>query len=45
MVLMRFGRSPGRLHQWLWFAALYAAGVGALAVVAYGLRALLKALV
>ena len=30
------------LHRWLWFAALYAAGVGTLAVVAYGLRALLK---
>jgi hypothetical protein len=28
----------------LWFAALYAAGVGTLAVVAYGLRALLKSL-
>lgn len=35
-------RSPRRLHRWLWFAALYAAGVGTLAVVAYGLRALLK---
>ena len=35
---------PRRLHRWLWFAGLYAAGVGALAVVAYGLRALLKVL-
>jgi hypothetical protein len=40
---MRLARSP-RWHQWLWFAALYAAGVGTLALVAYGLRALLKAL-
>jgi hypothetical protein len=31
-----------RLHRWLWFAALDAAGVGTLAVVTYGLRALLK---
>jgi len=30
------------LRRWLWFAGLYAAGVGTLAVVAYGLRALLK---
>jgi hypothetical protein len=37
-------RSPRWLHRWLWFAALYAAGVGTLAVVAYVLRALLKAL-
>jgi hypothetical protein len=35
-------RSPGCLNRWLWFAALYVAGVGTLAVVAYGLRALLK---
>ena len=35
---------PGRLHRWLWFAVLYAAGVGSMAVVAYGLRALLKVL-
>ena len=35
---------PRWLHRWLWFAALYAAGVGTLAVVAYGLRALLKVL-
>ena len=37
-------RSPRWLHRWLWFAVLYAAGVGTLAVVAYVLRALLKAL-
>ena len=30
------------LRRYLWFAALYAAGVGTLAVVAFGLRALLK---
>jgi hypothetical protein len=41
MGLVRF---PGGLHRWLWFAGLYAAGVGTLAVVAYGLRALLKML-
>jgi hypothetical protein len=37
-------RSPRWPYQWLWFAGLYAAGVGTLAIVAYGLRALLKAL-
>jgi hypothetical protein len=41
---MGLARSPHWLHGWLWFAALYAAGVGTLAVVAYGLRALLKVL-
>jgi hypothetical protein len=41
---MRHERFPGRLHRWLWFAGLYVAGVGTLAVVAYGLRALLKLL-
>jgi hypothetical protein len=30
------------LRRWLWFAGLYAAGVATLAIVAYGLRALLK---
>jgi hypothetical protein len=30
------------LRRWLWFAGLYAAGILTLAVVAYGLRALLK---
>jgi hypothetical protein len=35
---------PRRANRWLWFAALYAAGVGTLAIVAYGLRVLLKAL-
>jgi hypothetical protein len=45
MVLMRLAPDPGRLHRWLWFGALYAAGVGTLAIVAYSLRALLRALV
>ena len=31
--------------RWLWFAALYVASVGTLAVVAYGLHALLKVLI
>ena len=35
---------PRWLHPSLWFAALYAAGVGTLAVVTYGLRALLRVL-
>jgi len=39
---MRLVRSARWLHRWLWFAALYAAGVGTLAVVAYGLRAVLS---
>ncbi len=42
MVLMGGVRVPPWLRRWLWFAGLYAAGVGTLAVVAYGLRALLK---
>ena len=41
---MRLERVPGWMHRWLWFAALYTAGVGTLAIVALGLRALLKAL-
>lgn len=41
---MGLGRSPDRLHRWLWFMALYAAGVGTLAFVAYGLRSVLMAL-
>ena len=42
---MAIGRSSGSpLHRLLWFVALYAAGVGTLAGVAFGLRALLKAL-
>jgi hypothetical protein len=41
---MRPVGSPRWLRRWLWFAALYATGVGTLAVVAYGLRALLKVL-
>lgn len=35
-------RASPSLRRWLWFAGLYAAGVGTLAVVAYGLHALLK---
>ena len=42
MVLTRGGRMNHSLRRWLWFAGLYAAGVLTLAVVAYGLRALLK---
>jgi hypothetical protein len=30
------------LNRWRWFVVLYVAGVGTLAVVAYGIRALLK---
>jgi hypothetical protein len=48
MVLMTLASDPhgaNRAHQWRWFAALYAGSVGTLAVVAYGLRALLKLLV
>jgi hypothetical protein len=44
MVLMGVASVPPRLHRWLWFALLYVAGVGTLAVVAYGLRTLLKLL-
>lgn len=39
---MRGVRVRPWLRRWLWFAVLYAAGVGTVAVVAYGLRALLK---
>lgn len=39
---MELVRSVRRPHPWLWFAGLYVAGVVALAVVAFGLRALLK---
>jgi hypothetical protein len=42
MVLMEVVRVSPRLRRWLWFVALYLAGVGTLAVVAFGLRALLK---
>jgi hypothetical protein len=42
---MRRARSPRWLDRWLWFAGLYMASVVALAVVAYGLRALLKVFV
>jgi len=41
---MGLARSDRRLHRWLWFAALYAAGVSTLALVAYSVRALLKVL-
>jgi hypothetical protein len=41
---MGLARSPRWLHRGLWFAALYAAGVGTLAAVTYGLRALLQVL-
>ena len=41
---MGFAAIPNRMHRWLWFAVLYAAGVCTTAVVAYGLRALLKVL-
>jgi hypothetical protein len=39
MGLVRLSRGS---HRWLWFACLYAAGVGTVAVAAYGLRALLE---
>jgi hypothetical protein len=42
MVLTRGAGMNHSLRRWLWFAGLYAAGVLTLAVVAYGLRALLK---
>jgi hypothetical protein len=42
MVLMEGVKAPQRLRRWLWFAVLYAASVITLAIVAYGLRALLK---
>jgi hypothetical protein len=42
MVLTRSVTVSPRLQKWLWFAGLYAAGVATLAIVAYGLRALLK---
>jgi hypothetical protein len=41
---MQLGRGSRPMHRWLWFAGLYAASVGTLAVVAYGLRALLEGL-
>jgi hypothetical protein len=44
MALMAHMSVPQWLHRWLWFVALYASGVAVLAIVAYGLRALLKAL-
>jgi len=39
---MGLASSPRWLQRWLWFAALYVTGVATLAIVAYGLRALLK---
>ena len=41
---MKLATTPDRPHRWLWFAALYAGSVGTLAVVAFGLRAVLGAL-
>jgi hypothetical protein len=45
MVLMEGARVPLWLRRWLWFVGLYTAGVATLAMVAYGLRALLKVFV
>ena len=42
MVLRGGVRVRPWLRQWLWFVGLYAAAIGTLAGVAYGLRALLK---
>jgi hypothetical protein len=42
MVLVRGVRISALLRRWLWFIGLYAAGIGTLGLVAYGLRALLK---
>jgi hypothetical protein len=44
MVLMGLVSVPGRLHRWLWFAGLYAAGVLTMTGVAYAIRAMLKML-
>ncbi|HEX4683601.1 MAG TPA: hypothetical protein VH277_12865 [Gemmatimonadaceae bacterium] len=41
---MGLATSSGWLHRWLWFGALYVAGVCTLAIVGYVLRVLLKAL-
>ena len=41
---MKLATAPHPPRRWLWFAALYVAGVVAFAAVAYGLRALLKLL-
>ena len=35
---------PHTLREWFWFSGLYLAGVGTLAGVAYGLRAILMVL-
>jgi hypothetical protein len=45
MVLTRSAGIPPSLRRWLWFAGLYVAGVATLAIVAYGLRVLLKVFV
>jgi hypothetical protein len=45
MVLMQSVRVSQTLREWLWFVGLYAAAVVTVAVVAYGLRALLKVFV
>jgi Protein of unknown function (DUF2474) len=42
MVLMEGVKVAPWVRRWLWFAALYAASVSTLAIVAYGLHALLK---
>jgi hypothetical protein len=42
MVLTTGVTVPPWLRRWLWFTGLYASGVVTLAIVAYGLRALLK---
>jgi len=38
---MRILRSTHPLNRWVWFAGLYSISVVTLAIVAYGLRALL----
>jgi hypothetical protein len=45
MVLMEAVRVSPSARRWLWFAALYVAAIVVAAVVAYGLRALLKLVV
>jgi hypothetical protein len=45
MVLMEGSRVSPSLRRWLWFVGLYAAAAGTVALVAYGLRALLKVFV
>jgi hypothetical protein len=45
MVLMEAVKVSTATRKWLWFAALYVAAIVVVAVVAYGLRALLKLVV